>query len=462
MRIPLPAINTSFGSGQKGRIQPEVRFYFDLVCPYAYLASLQLPALCERLGARIDYRPILLGGVLKALGSEPSAGTAARQATTRLDLARWAEHLRVPLRFPAAHPQRTVAAMRLLCWAPRAAREELIAALYRAYWVDGRDLTDPAELGAIAASVGLSEADAIAGLHSPAASLQLRQRTEEALQSGVFGVPTFLVDSNSGPRLFFGQDRLHFVHEALRHHPHAEHPVSPRLPGPPSALTWDPGEQANPGPLPAVDPVANQAREVTFFYDFASPFAYLASTQIEQLAARCGAVVKWHPLLLGGLFRNLGTANVPLATYPEVKRRHTLDDLARWAYYYDQPFHFPSRFPMVTVTALRLALLAGERIGELSRALFAAYWVGDADLNDPAVLESALREAGLPVALLARVAEPAVKQQLLDNTAAAERAGVFGVPTFLCPQPGGPPAFFFGQDRLLFVEKALLRGTRAD
>ena len=459
MRIPLPAINTSFGSGHKGRIEPEVRFYFDLVCPYAYLASQRLPALCERLGARIDYQPILLGGVLKALASEPSAGPVAKKETTQLDLGRWAEHLGVPLHVPAAHPQRTVSAMRLLCWAPGAARAELVAALYRAYWVDGRDITDLTELGSVAASVGLVAADAIAGLQSPAAAQKLRQRTDAALQCGVFGVPTFIVDSHSGPRLFFGQDRLHFVEEALRHHPHADRPMRELAPRAPSVLTWDPGHQASTATLPHVDPVANQARQVTMIYDFASPFAYLASTQIEQLAARCGAVVRWHPILLGGMFRDLGTANVPLLTYSEAKRRHLLEDLARWAHYYDQPFHFPTRFPMVTVTALRLALLAGERIAELSRALFRLYWVADADLNDPAVLESALTEAGLPQALLARVSEPAVKQQLQENTAAAERAGAFGVPTFLVPQPGGTPALFFGQDRLLFVEKALLRGT---
>lgn len=472
MRIPLPAVNTAFGSGQKGRIVPEVGFYFDIVCPYAYLAAQQLPVLCARLGARIDYRPILLGGVLKALASEPSAASPARQASTRLDLARWAAHLGVPLRFPAAHPRRTVSAMRLVCWAPGEARAELVAALYRAYWVEDRDITVPEELGAIAASVGLSAADAMIGLASPAAAQKLRHRTDEALQAGVFGVPTFVVDSHNGPRLFFGQDRLHFVEEALLHHPFAEPTLNPptqrkragrnpalRSLGPETSLATPNTTPAPAAKLPPVEAVANQARQVTFVYDFGSPFAYLASTQIEALAARCGAVVKWHPILLGGLFRSIGTPNVPLATYPEAKRRHSLEDMARWAHYYDQPFHFPSRFPMVTVTALRLALLAGDKIAELSQALFAAYWVGDADLNDPAVLEAALRQAELPLSLLSRVSEPEVKQALIDNTAAAERLGVFGVPSFLIPQPSGPDALFFGQDRLLLVEKHLLRGT---
>jgi 2-hydroxychromene-2-carboxylate isomerase len=116
---------------------------------------------------------------------------------------------------------------------------------------------------------------------------------------------------------------------------------------------------------------------------------------------------------------------------------------------------------MVTVTALRLALLAGDRVAPLTHALMRAYWVEDGDLNDPAVLEKALRRAELDPALLGRVGEPEVKQRLLDNTEAAARAGVFGAPSFLVAQHHGPPQLFFGQDRLLFVEKALQRGTGA-
>ena len=449
MPIPLPAHNSAFGDRYQDGARPEVRFYFDIVCPYAYLASTQLPALAERQMARIDYRPILLGGVLKTLSSEPAAGPLAKQAMTRTDLGRWAEHLGVPLVFPAEHPRRTVEAMRLLTWAPNLSVPTLMVALYRAYWVEGRDVADIEVLLDIAESVGLSRKDAQQGLLSAPVSLALRRHTDEAISDGVFGVPTFVVEGESGPRLFFGQDRMHFVEEALRSHPLSRTESSGRSPRPQPLIPIG-GQGAQ---------VANAARKVTFVYDFSSPFAYLASTQIEQMAAGCGAEVEFFPILLGGLFRSIGTPMVPISTYPENKRRHSIEDMSRWAHYYGASFHFPSRFPMNTVTALRLSLLAEDKIAALTHALFRLYWAEDQDLGDVQVLERALVEAGLPTSLLDRVGEPEVKAKLLANTKQAEEWGCFGVPSFRVAQHHGQPELFFGQDRLLFVEKALRRGT---
>jgi 2-hydroxychromene-2-carboxylate isomerase len=436
MATPVPAHKSAGAHVER----PTVTFYYDIVCPYAYLASEQIEALCERVGAAIDWRPILLGGVLKALSSTPNEGTPARQAMIRLDLDRWAEHLQVPLRMPAEHPRRTVDAMRLLCFTPPVARPALTHALYRAYWAEGRDVSSLDVLCDIAESVGLNRDSARVAIKSPAARAELERCTSAALSAGVFGVPTFVVDSPSGPRLFFGQDRLHFVEMAL-------------LAGRPEAR--ERRRRSLKDEVLSVQPVANEARRVTFFYDFSSPFSYLASTQIEEVAARHGAIVEWHPILLGGLFRSIGTPLVPIQGYSEPKRRHTREDLVRWAHYYDEPFHWPSRFPMMTVTALRLALLAGERIGPLSHALFHAYWVDDSDLNDPAVLERALGRAGLDPGLVDQVGNPAIKARLHENTEAAREAGVFGAPSFLVQTHDGLPQLFFGQDRLLFVEKAL-------
>jgi len=301
----------------------------------------------------------------------------------------------------------------------------------------------------IAESVGLLRSEAQKGLLSPAVSQELRRQTDAAIADGVFGVPTFIVEGESGPRLFFGQDRLIFVEEALRSHPLMRDEGSTR---PPRAVAPTPiGEYGA--------QVANQARKLTFVYDLSSPFAYLASTQVEKLAAACGAEVEFFPILLGGLFRSIGTPMVPISTYPESKRRHALEDMSRWAHHYGVSFHFPSRFPINTVAALRLLLLAGDNIAPLTHTLFRLYWVGDQDLGDVQVLERALAEVGLDPRLVDRVGEPEVKAKLLANTKQAEEWGCFGVPSFLVAQHHGKPELFFGQDRLLFVEKALRRGT---
>ncbi|HNF99652.1 MAG TPA: DsbA family protein [Pseudomonadota bacterium] len=133
--------------------------------------------------------------------------------------------------------------------------------------------------------------------------------------------------------------------------------------------------------------------------------------------------------------------------------------MSRWAHHYGVSFHFPSRFPINTVAALRLLLLAGDNIAPLTHTLFRLYWVGDQDLGDVQVLERALAEVGLDPRLVDRVGEPEVKAKLLANTKQAEEWGCFGVPSFLVAQHHGKPELFFGQDRLLFVEKALRRGT---
>ncbi len=196
----------------------ELRFYFDVVCPYAYLASTQVERIAAAAGATLAWRPMLLGGLFRLIGTATDAGgrlpmPAAKVRMNALDLDRWARRWQVPLAFPAGHPRRTVDAMRACAAASLRDPAHLPALahdLFRAYWVFGRDLADRAVLDEIAGRHGLAGA-----ADDEAAKAALRDATDEAHRAGAFGAPTFVVVRGGKQHLFWGQDRLHFVEKAL-------------------------------------------------------------------------------------------------------------------------------------------------------------------------------------------------------------------------------------------------------
>jgi 2-hydroxychromene-2-carboxylate isomerase len=422
----------------------DVEYWFDFSCPYAYLGSEVIEAICARAGATLRWRPMLLGGVFRAIGAGdgPMATLSPGKADhTRRDAMRWAERRGVPLAFPAGHPIRTVRALRVLLGLPEARWPPAIHALYRAYWQVGADLTGDDAIDAALAGAGIDAAARATARRAAdgEARTTLRRLTDEAVARGVFGAPAIFVRAGGRPPLLlWGQDRLGWLEAVLG--------------------GWRPDEKEGPGDGALGGPATPEVtRTVDFWFDVASPFAYLGSTQIEAVCAAAGATLRWRPLLLGALFRQVGTPDVPLLAMPDAKRRYVAGELARWARWWGVPFAMPTRFPMRTVTAQRLVIAAGEAPALIHR-LMRGLWVEDLDLAEPAVLRRLAGEAGVDPDLVARTAEPALKQALIDRTAEARDAGVFGVPTCVVHDPAGPLRFW-GQDRLELVAAAL-RGWR--
>lgn len=389
-----------------------LRFWFDVVCPYAYVASTRVAALAAEAGVGVDWRPVLLGGLLKTHGVDPypmRAMPPAKQAHTLRDIARTAAFHGVPLSIPAGHPRRTVEAMRTLAALPPRAVPDAAARLFRAYWVDGLDLARPDVLAAALAPAGI---DAAALLADPRSGERLRANTAEAASEGVFGVPSFRV----GERLHWGADRMAFVRADLG--------LPPAPPPPPGA----------------------GGRPVEVFYDFASPFAYLGAEAIEAVAAAAGSPVTWTPILLGALFREIGTPDVPLHTFSAARAAWTRRDLHDHATWRGTPFTFASTFPLRTVLALRVALLEPRA----RRPLFRAAWAEDRDLGRPEVVAEVLRAAGLDPGLVAAADGDAPRRRLRTHTDRARDLGIHGVPTFVVDGER-----FWGQDRLDQVAAAL-------
>jgi 2-hydroxychromene-2-carboxylate isomerase len=189
-------------------------FWFDYSSPYAYLGWTQVRALAARTGAELELRPILLGGVFKSIGTPIVplfAMPAPRRRWMAIELYRWADHWGVPFRFATPFPQNTMKAGRVTHACPPAQRAALVDALFRAMWADGGDLGSERDLAAIAERVGWSGEEALAATSSDFARVALREATDAAVSAGVCGVPTFDV----GGELFWGQDRIELVEEAL-------------------------------------------------------------------------------------------------------------------------------------------------------------------------------------------------------------------------------------------------------
>ncbi len=393
----------------------KVEFYFDIACPQAYLAYTQIEGLEARHGVQVVFKPVSLAGLYRIWTpheeTPQSRLSPARRRMEHRDLMRQAEALQVFLNESATlDPPSSVDAMRLIVGAPADRRPTLIRNLFQVLWVDGEDVGNRGVLEWIAEVSGVDPAL----MDRSEVRKELDVATEAAANGGVFGVPTFRVEG----RLWWGLDRMAFVDRAL-------------------------------GGVAEAPPVTHRSGgQIEFFHDFASPFSYLAATQIEDFAARHGATLIWRPILLGGLFKRIHAPLIPLSVMSRPRREYMARDLMDWAETWGVPFQFNSAFPLNTLLALRVALVAPQ----LTLPLYRAAWADNRDVGQPEVIARIIQEAGMaPAQVFAQAATDAIKERLRANTEAAEAMGACGVPTFRV----NDRLVFWGQDRFDMVHRAL-------
>jgi len=189
-----------------------VEFFFDFGSPASYLAYKRLPQLVQRTGAHVQYSPMLLGAVFKATGNASPAAIPAKGRWTGVDFQRWAKRYQTEFNFNPHFPINTLHLMRGATGLIDDTRFLTYCDLvFDAMWRAPKNLGDPAQLAAVVRRAGVEPDEFQAFSERLEVKAQLKRTTQEAIARGVFGAPSFFV----GDEMFFGQDRMDFVEEAL-------------------------------------------------------------------------------------------------------------------------------------------------------------------------------------------------------------------------------------------------------
>jgi len=195
-----------------------IDFYFDFSSSYGYFASLKIDELAARHGRDVNWRPILLGAAFKVTGGEPLLKTPLKGPYIERDIARSARFLGIAYKPPSKYPIAGLAPGRAFYWvndSDPALAKELVQALYRAYFVEDRDISSPDITADVAALVGLKRDEVLAALNDVAVKDKLRQEVAASLKRGVFGSPYVVIDDEP----FWGVDRFDQIERWLAHGP---------------------------------------------------------------------------------------------------------------------------------------------------------------------------------------------------------------------------------------------------
>lgn len=197
--------------------------------------------------------------------------------------------------------------------------------------------------------------------------------------------------------------------------------------------------------------------DIEFFFDISSPWTYLAFHNVQPMAAELGATIRWRPFLVGGVFNTVNPSVYESRRTPvPAKQAYLVKSIGDWARLCGLAIKFPpSVFPVNSVKLMRgcLVLDGDARLPAFIRAGFEAYWRDDQDIGQDAVVRAVCQRAGLDAdALLAGIADPAIKERLRANTEELIARGGFGTPTLFIGDD-----MYFGNDHLALVRAALER-----
>ncbi|KAE9987501.1 hypothetical protein EG328_002486 [Venturia inaequalis] len=426
-----------------------LEFYYDISCPFAYIASTRVEALASRVNADLIWTPVLLGAIYRltaapqgAAGSASDVFNPAKKKISSASFARTINRYQIPYNPSSTHLRKTTAALRLLHHVSNHERAALTHALYKAYWVDEADITDHKVLLDIARKSGIASAGNLGEdvFRDEEDRKRLERATDDVIKRGSPGVPAFWIEDEVWTdgkgqrrqgRLYWGQDRMLFVEAQLR-------ALQLRVPleKVPSISTLHPRCVWN-----VPQHLVNQGVKLEFWYDFSSPWAFLGWTQLESFKKTFGSAlqIEMKPILLGALFREIGAPNAPMLALSEQKRNYANLDIADWPRLWnavnaqeqtmDKPieYRFPDKFPIRSPTLLRCAIVDPSCIPVLYRAC----WERNLDMSDEKVLAKTLSEAGFNATeLLTKASTQSVKDTLRANTQEAKDNGLCGVPSY--------------------------------
>ena len=372
------------------------------------------------------------------------------------DLRREAKRRGIPFLFNPLHPLDThPALLLLLSISDNKMRGVVTSSLFDLYWSKGGDVTSRDTLRKVMHQCGVNGSlDDI--LCDPNLAAQLRENTSFASSRGVFSVPSFFLiqrdekgaDVVLDDRFYFSFDRLFLLGRRLGLP--RSHPLGSPFRSVVTPLVSNPN-----APL----------HTLYFYFDFGSPWAYIASSQVQRIASEHSSRLVYRPILLGALFKMIGTPNVPMLAISDAKRQYGVRDMNDWLEWWGgtnlrESFSFPTAFPLRTVTPLRLCLhiqaYQPNMVGKVVDEIFEAAWQRNVNIGSDEELVRILLRAGMSqneaMSLIdSSKRDDRCKAALRENTQElADRKGC-GVPSFSVDN--GP--LLWGQDRLGVVEDML-------